>query len=563
MIIFGTCVGGGGDRYRSVALPSIERASVSDDLILSGPGDDGICRLYNQFLEEARNRNDCEAVVLLHDDVEIIDPNFRPKIVEAVARENVGVVGAIGGADLTNLAWWYARERAGRVFEARGVIDFGERGRDLDAVDGLMLVLAPSAFRTLSFDGVSFPKFHGYDVDYCLQVRSKGLRVVLAPVNLLHRTKGGLGDRQAFEFARIALARKWPDFLHTTTSVERLQTRMRTHVQSGRRRGATVRSGVRSLLARSRSGQTSEPEPQVSPAREVFPREPNQGQICCPCCTTQLVCESLSVRTSLQCEVCGTGITWPPPNRDVEGDGLWKDLYGASRLARRSIWMSEALKRVEWLQLYVAEGCLLEIGSGTGEFLRVATDQGYETYGVETSRWAAEEARKLGVEIEIGYLSDWRARYRGLRPDVVAIWHVLEHVPDPVSFLDEVRRTLRPGGTLVLEVPNGSSSAFKRLGLEWDNAQPDDHFFHFSPHGLGLMLGATGFTVHHTLPISRRIYLDAETWQREYNEALLNRTDWPPLDLLRVVCVVGDSESSARREAAARLKLDASGVSPK
>ncbi|MHB8185466.1 MAG: methyltransferase domain-containing protein [Dermatophilaceae bacterium] len=532
---------------------------MSDDLILSAPGDVGICRVYNKFLEEARNRNDCEAVVLLHDDVEIIDPNFRPKIVEAVAQENVGVVGAIGGADLTNLAWWDARERAGRVFETRGVIDFGDRRRDLDVVDGLMLVLAPSAFRTLSFDDISFPDFHGYDVDYCLQVRSKGLRVVLAPINLLHRTKGGLGDQQAFELARIALARKWPNFLHTTTPVESLQARMRTSVQSGRRHGATVRRGVRSILARSNSGQTSGSEREVSPGREVIPQGSNQSEISCPCCTTQvsrLAHETLSVGASLQCEHCGTGITWPPPNRDVEGDGLWKERYGASRLARRSIWISEALKRVEWLQLYVPDGCLLEIGSGTGEFLRVATDQGYETYGVEASRWAAEEAQKLGVEIETGYLSDWRARYRDLRPDVVAIWHVLEHVPDPVSFLGEIRSTLRPGGTLVLEVPNGSSSTFKRLGLEWDAAQPDDHFFHFSPHGLELMLGAAGFAVQHTLPISRRIYLDAETWQREYNEALLNCTDWPPLDLLRAVCVVGDLDSSARRDTGAIPQRD-------
>jgi SAM-dependent methyltransferase len=236
---------------------------------------------------------------------------------------------------------------------------------------------------------------------------------------------------------------------------------------------------------------------------------------------------------AIVCPACRSGLTWPPPERDVEGEGLWVERYGNARIAGRTTWFSEARKRAEWLELYLPEGCLLEIGCGTGEFTKVAQDEGYDAYGVEPSAWAAQHARALGVPVETGFLSDWVERHPGLRPDAVCLWHVLEHLHSPRDFLREVRATLRPGGYIFLEVPNFASSAAARLGMAWDAAQPSDHVLHFTPGGLGRLLSRAGFEQVQLLPISRRIYEPGSKWRRERNTALLERLDWPPLDLLR------------------------------
>ncbi len=144
MIILGTCVGDE-ERYRSVALPSLERIAGSEDLIWSKSGQHGIVAAYNEMIRDARALPRCEALVLLHEDVEIIEENFRAKLRRSL-REGVGVVGVIGASGLDGLAWWNSPQHAGMVYETRHVIDFGGRHRDVDAVDGLLMALAPAAF---------------------------------------------------------------------------------------------------------------------------------------------------------------------------------------------------------------------------------------------------------------------------------------------------------------------------------------------------------------------------------------------------------------------------------
>ncbi len=211
MIIFGTCVGNE-ERYRTVALPSIERVAGTEDLIWSRSGERGIGAAYNEMILAARDVAGCQALVVLHEDVQIVDDNFRPKLLKSLGH-NVGLVGVVGASRLKGLAWWDARCTAGLVYETRGVIDFGTRRADVDAVDGLLMALAPSTFRTMLFDGDSFPAFHGYDIDYCIQARDAGLRVLVTDIDVLHRTKGGYGDRAAYNAAEVALIEKWPNWI--------------------------------------------------------------------------------------------------------------------------------------------------------------------------------------------------------------------------------------------------------------------------------------------------------------------------------------------------------------
>jgi hypothetical protein len=74
--------------------------------------------------------------------------------------------------------------------------------------------------------------------------------------------------------------------------------------------------------------------------------------------------------------------------------------------------------------------------------------------------------------------------------------------------------------------------------MAWEGAQPADHFAHYTPDGLALLLGRAGFEQVQLLPMARRIYEPATSWRQERNTALLHRHDWPPLDLLRGVARV-------------------------
>jgi GT2 family glycosyltransferase len=243
LLVFGTCIGYQ-DRYASIALPSIRRVAAPDDVILTRTGQRGIAEAYNEFIEEARGRPECAALVLMHEDVEIVDDDFRTKVLQAVQEPKVGVAGVIGGAGLRELSWWSARRTAGFVDETRGPISMGERRANVDAVDGLCLIVAPPAFRSLVFDAQNFPAFHGYDVDYCLQARSIGLRVLVIDIALFHRAKAGFGDFEAFEAARAALARKWPHAVRPDRFLPAMRRSLGSVRRTARRLAGVVRGRI-------------------------------------------------------------------------------------------------------------------------------------------------------------------------------------------------------------------------------------------------------------------------------------------------------------------------------
>jgi SAM-dependent methyltransferase len=544
MIVFGTCVGDD-IMYGSVARPSIEHVATHDDLIWTRPGDQGIAAAYNEMILAARDLPGCEALVLLHDDVEIVDRNFRPKLLGAVG-DGVGVVGVIGASGLREAAWWKGRRRAGAVYETGGVIDFGARCSDVDAVDGLLMALTPASFRNLWFDSERFPAFHGYDVDYCLQARAAGLRVVVTEIDLLHRTKTGYGDEAAFDAAAAGIAEKWPRWVKplrepgpVRSFANRAGHKLRRLPRAPRRLARLGGQAIRGVVGASRRRGNAPADADRQRVAVKQPMAPAPSSCSCPACgSATALPASVGTQAAIAvCLDCGTGITWPPPARDVEGRGLFDEAYGGQRLAGRQHWLKEARARVGWLQLYLPDGVLLELGPATGEFLVAAAEAGYETFGVEPSSWAAAEARALGAQVTTGYLPDWEKEHPGWVVEIVAMWHVLEHVPQPRELLRGVARVLAPGGHVVIEVPNFDSHGAMSGGANWEFATLDDHWFHYTLDGLTRLLGSGGFEIREGLQLPTRVYESPKKWRKRRNAALLQRAPWPPLDLLRVIAV--------------------------
>lgn len=151
-----------------------------------------------------------------------------------------------------------------------------------------------------------------------------------------------------------------------------------------------------------------------------------------------------------------------------------------------------AHQRVGWIERAtgIRNGSLLDVGSGTGEVLMVAREQGWRTQGVEPERTAATMARERGLDVVIAPLEQ-----SGLPPrsfDVVSAFHVLEHMPDSRAFLRTLGQWARPGGFVTIEVPNFRGVQRRRLREQWSALRPREHLVHFTPDTLLRTLRSVG-----------------------------------------------------------------------
>jgi SAM-dependent methyltransferase len=138
-------------------------------------------------------------------------------------------------------------------------------------------------------------------------------------------------------------------------------------------------------------------------------------------------------------------------------------------------------------------GTLLDVGAATGFFVEQAAAVGWDAIGVEPSEWAAAYARdELRVDVRTGTLESMQ--FPDATFDVVTMWEVIEHLPDPRTTLAEVRRIIRPGGRLVLSTPDAGSPAARLSGKRWLGwRKVPEHVYFFDRANLDRLLRQSGF----------------------------------------------------------------------
>jgi SAM-dependent methyltransferase len=220
----------------------------------------------------------------------------------------------------------------------------------------------------------------------------------------------------------------------------------------------------------------------------------------CPVCGTQRARPRLVIPGTrfkvTECAECGLGRLEPLPSRQMIDTFYPPSYYGVT--GAKFVPLVEALVRVvgarhvRMLSRGLARGAhVLDVGCGRGVLLSSLADRGFDVHGFEISAEAAAGADpratiRIGTELE-------EANYPTAFFDEVIIWHVLEHLSDPKGTLVEIRRILKPGGRLIVAVPNYSSLQARWSGSTWFHLDLPRHLYHFPLAGLRRLLSDTGF----------------------------------------------------------------------
>lgn len=219
MIAFGTAMADM-EAYRRYAEPGIARAAEPDSVVLPFGNPNGVARGHNLVLDAAARLDGLEALVLVDESLELTDPATCATIRAVLADPEVGVAGCLGARGAPTIAWWEGEvssapvvhrhhDHGGGELDAFGWTQPRPAPMEVDALDGMLLVLSPWAVRELRFDE-TLPLAFGHDRDFCFQVQATGRKLVTAPIPAVrHRPLKPVEDLELWVEAHVAVAAKW------------------------------------------------------------------------------------------------------------------------------------------------------------------------------------------------------------------------------------------------------------------------------------------------------------------------------------------------------------------
>ncbi len=219
----------------------------------------------------------------------------------------------------------------------------------------------------------------------------------------------------------------------------------------------------------------------------------------CPGCGSSAI--EVAIEPDIgQCSTCQLYFRNPRPTQAEIArsydTGLTFEAWQAEEPARAGMWE----RRLAIVRKFVPGGRLLDVGTGDGRFLEAAQKAGFEVAGTEVSATGVSYARQRGFDVYLGQITD--LELPTVNFDVVTMWHVLEHVPEPAAVLRKLYALLRPGGILAVAVPN-EENFFVRKRFGKTKANPfaplifggEIHLTYFRPATLCRTLRTAGFNL--------------------------------------------------------------------
>ena len=176
-------------------------------------------------------------------------------------------------------------------------------------------------------------------------------------------------------------------------------------------------------------------------------------------------------------------ITFPKPSLEILPSYYESEDYISHTDGKRSLFekmyhfiKNIALKnKLNLINSQSQKGTLLDIGAGTGDFLVVAKKDGWEITGIEPG----EKPRNIAIQKGVSFANNLEALADNSF-DVITMWHVLEHVPDLEFQIKELKRLIKPNGTILIAVPNFNSFDANYYGKFWAAFDVPRHLWHFS-----------------------------------------------------------------------------------
>ena len=142
------------------------------------------------------------------------------------------------------------------------------------------------------------------------------------------------------------------------------------------------------------------------------------------------------------------------------------------------------------------EKTILDVGAGTGDFLKVCKTGGWKITGIEPSDKAREYAESKNI-----VLYENLNQVENNQFDVITLWHVLEHIPNLVEYIKQLKKLLKPNGVLIIAVPNHKSFDAKHYKEFWAAYDVPRHLWHFSKTAISKLFSLVDMNVEKMLPM--------------------------------------------------------------
>jgi len=198
-------------------------------------------------------------------------------------------------------------------------------------------------------------------------------------------------------------------------------------------------------------------------------------------------------------------ITHPQPNeidlaKYYESDDYISHTDGKRSLFEKAYQFVKNIALKKKLNLINSEqsqkGNLLDIGAGTGDFLNVAKKAGWVAVGIEPS----EKAKSIALQKGVSFVDDL-SLLENHSFDIITMWHVLEHVPNLEMQIAELKRLIKPTGTILVAVPNFHSYDAKYYGAFWAAYDVPRHLWHFSKTAIEKLFAQQDLRLDRILPM--------------------------------------------------------------
>lgn len=169
--------------------------------------------------------------------------------------------------------------------------------------------------------------------------------------------------------------------------------------------------------------------------------------------------------------------------------GVYNDYLNAKELK-----ILTANVRLDVIDRYKPGKKMLDVGCSAGFFIEAAQMRGYDVQGIEFAAAAIERsASSVRGKIVHGDVHKELDRWQQ-NLDWVSAFDIIEHVHDPIKFLSDIKKILKPGGLLVMSTPDTGHYLRRLMGASWSMLQPLQHTILFSRDAMKKMLIAEGFT---------------------------------------------------------------------